>query len=185
VSNDPPDTSPIDNGRILFFYSLSYGGRLVFLALLTAVLSGTAGQVVWRLAWPINNVTGTLTEVTETRRSNHSAVYNLALRTDEDELFFIRLRNNGRILRAVFPSPALSGGNQLPAPNALIGRQVLVRYQRGVAVEVAFLDGVVPAIRESTTPAVVLFMVALLALIILFLLAQPHLVERLVMASSK
>jgi hypothetical protein len=174
----------MDNGRISSFYSLSHWGRLVFLTLLTAVFSGTAGQAVWRLAWPINDVTGTLTEVTETRTSGHSAVYNLALRTDEDELFFIRLRNNGRILRAVFPSPAISGGNQLPAPNALLGRHVLVRYQRGVAVEVAFLDGAVPTIRESRAPTIVLFIVALLALIILLLLAQPHLVERLVMAST-
>lgn len=175
----------MDNSRISSFYSLSHWGRLIFLALLTAVLLGTLAQAVWRLAWPIADVTGTLTEVTETRSSNHAAVYNLALRTDEDGLFFIRLRNNGRILRTLFSSNALSRDNQTPAPNALIGRRVLVSTQRGVAVELAFLDGAGPTIRESTTPTVVVIVVALLALGILLLLARPRLVERLAMASSK
>ncbi|HEX6383894.1 MAG TPA: hypothetical protein VF177_04415 [Anaerolineae bacterium] len=146
--------------RTLTFFWLVHWGRLFFLVVLVVVLLATAGRALWQLAQPTEAVTGVIEGVEEDRISNRMATYGLSLRTNEDALAFIRLRNNGRIL------------TYLLAQERLPDSRVIVRHRQGTAVELSFLDGATPTIREPAAPPAVSLLVLLPGLVVLLLLAQ-------------
>lgn len=155
-----------ENGRIPSFYSFSHWGRLAFLVLLAAVVVGTAGQTVWQVALPLNRVTGTVEAITETQLGDRAASYTLSLRTQQGELTFVRLRNNGRILNYLL---------SVDEPSDL---RVAVDLRQGLAVNLTLLNRDGHTIRESPAPPVLALLVAIIALFILFLLVCPDLIER-------
>lgn len=140
------------------FFRLVHWYRLFYLFLLAIVLLATTGQVLWRMSQPIESVPGVIEEISETRLSNQAASYELSLRTDEDGLAFVQLRNNGRILRYLLDQEAL--------PES----RVIVRHRRGTAVELALLNGTTPTIREQAAPPAVFLLVLLPGLLVLALL---------------
>jgi len=148
------------------FFRLVHWGRLFYMVLLATVLLATAGRALWQMTRPVDSVAGIIEEVSETRSSNRAAGYGLSLRTNEDALAFVQLRNNGRILNYLLDQPEL--------PN----NRVLVRHRQGTAVELTLLDGAMPTIREPAAPAAVFFLILLPGLLVLFLLGRPDLIER-------
>ena len=140
------------------FLRLVLWGRLFYMILLATVLLATAGRALWQMTRPIDSVAGVIEEVTETRLSNRQANYGLSLRTDEDALAFVELRNNGRILNYLL--------NEAERPD----NPVIVRHRQGMAVELTFPDGATPTVREPAAPPAVFLLVLLPGLIVLVLL---------------
>jgi uncharacterized membrane protein len=148
------------------FYPLSHWGRVIFLVLLTAVVISTIGHLIWQVAQPVNRVTGTVEAITEMRLSNSAASYTLSLRTEQDELTFVRLRNNGRILNYLL---------SVDEPSRL---RVAVDQRQGLAVNLILLNRDGRTIQESTAPPILALLVALIGLFILLPLVRPDLIER-------
>lgn len=154
------------------FFRFVYWGRLFYIVLLAAVLLATAGHALWQMTRPVDTVAGVIEEVTETRPNNRQATYGLVLRTNEDALAFIQLRNNGRILDYLLDEAELADN------------RVVVRYRQGTAVALTFVDRATLTVREPAAPAALPFLILIPGLLVLLLLARPELVERRQKASS-
>ncbi len=147
------------------FFSISYWARLVLMTLLMIVFLSTSGQAIWDLVHASSLETLTMVEVSEALTSNHSAIYNLSLQNDQDELEFVRLRNNGRIL------------NYLLAQDNIGHRRVVVEQKAGEVYALTFLDGAKLTIRESRIAPAIQLVIGLFPLLIFLFHIRPKFIE--------
>jgi hypothetical protein len=147
------------------FFRFGQLGCLSFTALLALVLLVTLfSQAIWLLR-PVNEVAGVIGPIQEERRGQ-TADYGLAVRPEQGELLYLRLRNNGRVMAYLQAS-----GYEGPAR---------IRYRGNKIASLEPLAGGRPAVGENGSPlaSLGLALFAGAGLLLLPLLARPDLLER-------
>lgn len=148
--------------RIRLFFSLSHRARQLLMGLLTAVFLGTVGQAVVRMAQPASQVAGTIVDLSENKINTRSAQPSLTVQ-DNQATHIIRLRNNGRIWKA------------LQSREDLIGLRAVIEVQGGMAVKMVPADGSSQSAREAQFPPLVMLLIGLIPLLLLLFHTQPRL----------
>jgi hypothetical protein len=133
------------------------------MALLAMAFVGTSAQAAWQLLQSSTTVSGEFVEVAEARTGIQSAIYSLVLRTDQGELIFVRLRNNGRILNYL-----LARGGEV------MGQQAAVVIQ-GSAATFTIQGSEARTVREARIPPAIQLLIGVLPLLILVLHIRPNL----------
>jgi hypothetical protein len=163
----PSDQTATDTERraiegVAPFFSGAHWARLLLMALLTFSGITTIGQSIWQLAQTTEQIPGRLVEVSETRGSSWSANYHLVLRDGKEELHFVRLRNNGRLL------------NYLSTQGVVLAERAVVEVSDGHAKSLQLTDRENVVIRESGASPLVQLFIGVLLLVILALHLQPR-----------
>jgi hypothetical protein len=160
-ADDSRAAAPPDSQR---FFRFSQIGCLSFTALLLLVLIVTLLSQAWWLLRPIAEVAGTIGPIQE-ERQGQTAHYGLAVRPEQGELLYLRLRNNGRVMAYLRAS-----GYEGPAR---------IHYHDDQVASLQPLAAGRPAVSENGSPLATLGL-ALFAgagLLLLPLLAWPDLLE--------
>jgi len=148
--------------RIRLFFSLSHRARQLLMGLLAAVFLGTVGQAVIRLAQPVSQVTGTIVDLSENKINTRSAQHTVTVQ-DNQAAHIIRLRNNGRIWKA------------LQSREDWAGLSVVIEVQGGVAIKMTAAGGNIATISEAQFPPLVMLLIGLVPLLLLLFHIQPQL----------